>query len=285
MVIYGGEPVDTQVQNLNTMKPQIVVGTPGRVLALVKRDLLNLKALKFFVLDECDKMLKELDMRGDVQSIFKMTPYEKQVMMFSATLPKEIRAVCRKFMNKPFEIFVDNENKLTLYGLQQYFVTLTENEKNRKLLDILDMLQFNQVIIFVKNIVRCIELNKILIESNFPSIAIHGNLQQEERISRYKTFKDFKKRIMVATDIFGRGIDIERVNIVINYDMPESSDTYLHRVGRAGRFGTKGLAITFSSNDEDSKRLNEIQERFLVKIKPLPDTIETSTYSIFNLNV
>jgi len=180
---------------------------------------------------------------------------------------------------------VDNENKLTLYGLQQYFVTLTENEKNRKLLDILDMLQFNQVIIFVKNIVRCIELNKILIESNFPSIAIHGNLQQEERISRYKTFKDFKKRIMVATDIFGRGIDIERVNIVINYDMPESSDTYLHRVGRAGRFGTKGLSITFSSNDEDSKRLNEIQERFLVKIKPLPDTIETSTYSIFNLNV
>ena len=122
-------------------------------------------------------------------------------------------------------------------GLQQYYVELNENEKNRKLNDILDMLQFNQVIIFVRNIMRCSELNKLLLEFNFPSIAIHGQLEQEERysiiytrISRFKTFKEFRKRIMVATDIFGRGIDIERVNIVINYDMPENSDSYLHRV-------------------------------------------------------
>jgi len=140
------------------------------------------------------------------------------------------------------------------------------------------MRQFNQVIIFVKNIVRCVELNKLLIECNFPSIAIHGSLEQEERIARYKTFKEFKKRIMVATDIFGRGIDIERVNIVINYDIPDSSDSYFHRVGRAGRFGTKGLAITFAASTEDETVLKEIQDRFLVKIKPLPDTIETSSY-------
>jgi len=278
MVIYGGEPVDGQVKILNEQKPQIVVGTPGRVLSLAKKNLLNLKNVKFFILDECDKMLKELDMRADVQSIFKFTPIEKQVMMFSATLPKEIRSVCRKFMSKPFEIFVDNEDKLTLHGLQQFYVNLKENEKNRKLNDILDMLQFNQVIIFVKNIVRCVELNKLLIECNFPSIAIHGSLEQEERITRYKTFKEFKKRIMVATDIFGRGIDIERVNIVINYDIPDSSDTYLHRVGRAGRFGTKGLAVTFTSSTEDETVLKEIQDRFLVKIKPLPDSIETSSY-------
>ena len=130
-------------------------------------------------------------MRADVQSIFKATPVKKQVMMFSATLPKEIREVCRKFMIKvfkmlkwfsqPFEIFVDDENKLTLNGLQQYYISLKENEKNRKLNDILDMLQFNQVIIFVRNIQRCIELNKLLNECNFPSIAIHGNLEQEER--------------------------------------------------------------------------------------------------------
>jgi len=277
-VIYGGEPVDGQIKKLNEDKPQIVVGTPGRVLSLAKKGLLNMKNVKFFILDECDKMLKELDMRADVQSIFKMTPVEKQVMMFSATLPKDIRSVCRKFMKQPFEIFVDNEDKLTLHGLQQYYVSLKENEKNRKLNDILDMLQFNQVIIFVKNIVRCVELNKLLIECNFPSIAIHGSLEQEERIARYKTFKEFKKRIMVATDIFGRGIDIERVNIVINYDIPDSSDSYLHRVGRAGRFGTKGLAITFSSSTEDETVLKEIQDRFLVKIKPLPDTIETSSY-------
>jgi ATP-dependent RNA helicase UAP56/SUB2 len=120
-------------------------------------------------------------MRADVQQIFKATPVKKQVMMFSATLPKEIREVCRKFMNKPHEVLVDNENKLTLEGLQQYWVNLKENEKNKKLNEILDMLQFNQVIIFVKNINRCRELNRILNEYNFPSIAIHGDLTQEER--------------------------------------------------------------------------------------------------------
>jgi len=140
------------------------------------------------------------------------------------------------------------------------------------------MLQFNQVIIFVKNISRCRELNKLLNECNFPSIAIHGDLLQSERIERYKTFKDYKKRIMVATDIFGRGIDIERVNIVINYDMPDSSDTYLHRVGRAGRFGTKGLTITFVTSEEDNTILKEIQERFLIKVKEFPETIDSSTY-------
>jgi len=140
------------------------------------------------------------------------------------------------------------------------------------------LLQFNQVIIFVKNISRCKELNKLLNECNFPSIAIHGDLEQADRIDRYKIFKDFKKRIMVATDIFGRGIDIERVNIVINYDMPDSSDSYLHRVGRAGRFGTKGLTITFVATDEDKKTLQEIQDRFLIKVKEFPETIDASTY-------
>lgn len=120
-------------------------------------------------------------MRADVQQIFKTTPVKKQVMMFSATLPKEIREVCRKFMNKPHEVLVDNENKLTLEGLQQYYANLKENEKNKKLNEILDMLQFNQVIIFVKNISRCRELNRLLNEYNFPSIAIHGDLDQEER--------------------------------------------------------------------------------------------------------
>jgi len=104
MVIYGGEPVDGQIKKLNEEKPQIVVGTPGRVLSLAKKGLLNMKNVKFFILDECDKMLKELDMRADVQSIFKMTPVEKQVMMFSATLPKDIRSVCRKFMKQVYRL-------------------------------------------------------------------------------------------------------------------------------------------------------------------------------------
>merc|ERR1712048_1189504 len=107
--------------------------------------------------------------------------------------------------------------------------------------------------IFVKSIQRAVALDKLLVECSFPSIAIHSGLDQEDRIARYKQFKDFQKRIMVSTDLFGRGIDIERVNIVMNYDMPDSSDSYLHRVGRAGRFGTKGLALSFVGNDEEEE--------------------------------
>jgi len=157
-------------------------------------------------------------------------------------------------------------------------VKLQENEKNRKLIDLLDVLEFNQVCIFVKSVARAQELNKLLVECNFPSICIHSAMPQEERIARYKSFKEFNKRIMVATDIFGRGIDIERVNIVFNYDMPENADSYLHRVGRAGRFGTKGLAITFAASAEDSKILDQVQERFEVNITELPDKIEISSY-------
>lgn len=231
-----------------------------------------------FVLDECDNCLEKLDMRGDVQKIFVATPKKKQVMMFSATLSGDIRGVCKKFMSEPHEIFVDDEAKLTLHGLLQYYTKLNENEKNRKANDLLDSLEFNQVVIFVKSVQRAVALDKLLCECNFPSIAIHSGLPQEERIARYKQFKEFQKRIMVATDLFGRGIDIERVNIVINYDCPEVSDSYLHRVGRAGRFGTKGLAITFITSEEDSNVLNQVQERFEVKVGELPDQIDVTSY-------
>ncbi|XP_057371132.1 ATP-dependent RNA helicase WM6 [Daphnia carinata] len=277
-VFFGGLNIAKDEQTLKSNCPHIVVGTPGRILALVRSKKLNLRTLKHFVLDECDKMLEALDMRRDVQEIFRNTPHEKQVMMFSATLSKEIRPVCKKFMQDPMEVYVDDESKLTLHGLQQHYVKLKDNEKNRKLFELLDVLEFNQVVIFVKSIQRCMALCQLLGEQNFPAIAIHRSMTQEERLSRYQQFKDFKKRILVATDLFGRGMDIERVNIVFNYDMPENSDSYLHRVARAGRFGTKGLGITFVSDENDAKVLNDVQERFDVSITPLPDEIDLSSY-------
>merc|ERR1712191_3594 len=172
--------------------------------ALVRSKKLNLRNLKHFVLGECDKMLEALDMRRDVQEIFRNTPHEKQVMMFSATLSKEIRPVCKKFMQDPMEVYVDDESKLTLHGLQQHYVKLKDNEKNRKLFELLDVLEFNQVVIFVKSVQRCMALSTLLGDQNFPAIAIHRSMTQEERLSRYQQFKDFKKRILVATDLFGR---------------------------------------------------------------------------------
>merc|ERR1711862_186842 len=230
----------------------ILIGTPGRVLALTREKDLKLDKLSQFVLDECDKCLDKLDMRKDIQQIFIDTPKKKQVMMFSATMTSETRELCKKFMQDPHEISVDQESKLTLHGLLQYYVKLSEKEKNRKLNDLLDALEFNQVVIFVKSVQRAVALDKLLVECNFPSIAIHSGLSQEDRI--------------------------ERVNIVINYDMPEDSDTYLHRVGRAGRFGTKGLTITFVGNDEDAAVLKKVQERFEVNIGEMPASIDTTSY-------
>ncbi|KAJ7515105.1 hypothetical protein O6H91_23G071400 [Diphasiastrum complanatum] len=297
-VFYGGVSIKSHKELLKNECPHVVVGTPGRILQLTREKDLNLKSVRHFILDECDKMLESLDMRRDVQEIFKLTPHDKQVMMFSATLSKDIRPVCKRFMQDPMEIYVDDEAKLTLHGLVQgcsilvlaklmvydlgglhkHYIKLSEVEKNRKLNDLLDALDFNQVVIFVKSVSRAAELNKLLVECNFPSICIHSGMSQEERLTRYKGFKEGHKRILVATDLVGRGIDIERVNIVINYDMPDSADTYLHRVGRAGRFGTKGLAITFVASASDSDVLNQVQERFEVDIKELPEQIDTSTY-------
>ncbi|XP_023021711.2 ATP-dependent RNA helicase WM6-like [Leptinotarsa decemlineata] len=277
-VFFGGMPIAYDEGVLKNKCPHIVVGTPGRILALVKSRKLVLKNLKHFILDECDKMLELMDMRRDVQEIYRNTPHTKQVMMFSATLDREIRQVCKKFMQEPLEVYVDDEAKLTLHGLQQYYVELKENEKNKKLFELLDVLEFNQVVIFVKSAMRCVALEQLLSEENFPAIGIHRGMNQKERLSRYEQFKDFRKRILVATNLFGRGMDIERVNIVFNYDMPENSDTYLHRVARAGRFGTKGLAITFVSGEENAKILNKVQERFDVAVSELPDEIDLSSY-------
>ena len=277
-VIFGGVNIKQQREQLKEKPPSIIVATPGRCKALAAAGDISLKQCGHFILDECDKMLEQLDMRADVQEIFKMTPHDKQVMMFSATLSKEIRPVCKKFMNDPMEIYVDDETKLTLHGLVQHYIKLSEAEKNRKLNDLLDALMFNQVVIFVKSVQRCTYLDKLLTECNFPSIAIHRGMSQEERLARYKSFKEGHKRILVATDLVARGIDIERVNIVINYDMPDGADTYLHRVGPRRRFGTKGLAITFIASDEDSGVLNAVHERFEVEIKELPEQIDTSTY-------
>ena len=219
-------------------------------------------------------------MRADVQRIFKKTPVEKQVMMFTATLPEETKTVCKKFMRKPVEIIVKEENKEHLEKLQQFYVKLKEDEKNKKLLDVIDKVQFNQVIIFVNNIQRCEALSDILTQNGIPSIAIHADLPQEERIAKFDAFKDFKKRIMVATELYGRGVDFLKVNTVINYDMSTDAEAYVHRVGRAGRFGTKGIAITFISSDEDQKLFDKLLKDYPnIKASALPDEIDKSIYS------
>lgn len=279
-VIFGGKdrPVSndiTLLSNPDTV-PNVIIGTPGRILDLIKRKALKLDKVRHFVIDECDSLLSEPRMRGDCQLIFRETPHNKQVMLFSATLPPEIRPVCKLFTNNPKEIFVDDEQKLRLHGLTQYVARLLEQEKNRKLTQLLDALSFNQVIIFVNTKDRATSLCKLLVDSNFPSIEIHGD--STNRIELLEKFKKFQARILVSTDLMGRGIDVERVNVTINYDFPKTSEDYLHRVNRAGRFGTKGLSISFVSSPTDEEILSQVEARFGNKVPNLPDEIDSSTY-------
>jgi len=280
-VFFGGIPRNVDEKLLKSEDcPHVVVGTPGRVLDLINIKALDVSKLKAFVIDECDKVLGDdsLRMRRDIQSIFRLAPRSKQVLMFSATLNKDVREVCKKFMHDPVEIYVDDEKKLTLEGLLQHYVKLEENAKIGKLVDLLDTLEFNQVMIFLRSTERARALNKYLINANFPSMCIYGGMPQLERIEKLKLFKNFEKRILVSTDLMGRGIDIERVNIAINYDMPKDTDTYQHRIARAGRFGTKGLAISFVASEKDTELLTETQKRFEVEITELPEKLEVRDY-------
>ena len=162
-----------------------------------------------FVLDECDKRCDKLDMRKDIQQISIDSPKKKQVMMFSATMTADTRALCKKIVQYPHEIRMDEESKLTLHGPLHYYVRLSEQEKNRKLNDLLDALESNQVVIVVKSVHRAIALDSLLVEFNFPSIAIHSAISQEDHIERYKQFKDFQKRIMVTRDLWARHRHLE----------------------------------------------------------------------------
>lgn len=252
-VFFGGVPIQDDIEVLSGDKaPHIVIGTPGRIMQLARQKDLKLDNLHFFVLDECDKMLNEPDMRRQVQKIFMSGSAEnRQVMMFSATLSDKAKEVCSLYMKDPFKLFIDQESKLTLHGLSQYYIKLEENQKILKLVELLDNLDFNQVIIFTSEQKYAQKLKEVISKEGFPAIACYRDMPQLERIKVYNQFKAAKFRIMVATDLFGRGIDIEKINIVINFDMTNECDQYLHRVGRAGRFGTKGLAISFISSQKD----------------------------------
>lgn len=276
---FGGTPIDRDIEILRDRMtcPHIVVGTVGRTLYLVRKQHLKLRELKHLVIDECDHMFIHPDSRRDIQEIYFAAPKEKQVMMFSATLPVDLRDECKKLMHNPLEIYADDQ-VLTLDGLQQFYVEVSEQEKIRVLFELMDNISFNQICIFVKTVDRAQYLDRLMVLCNFPSICIHSQLAQGERVARYQAFKNFEKRIMVATDLFGRGIDIERVNVVVNFDMAETPAQYLHRAGRAGRFGTKGACISFLADRMDTQLMEKVKTRFQVDAQLLKQDTDINSY-------
>lgn len=281
-VFFGGIPEEEDIKRIKTECPAIVVGTPGRLSSLIQRKGLDVSQVKHFVVDEFDRCLEDAKMRRDVQTVFIKAPQQKQVLMFSATMTDELRTVALKFMNNPKLISVDRHAKLTLHGLSQFYANLTEGQKLRKLCDILDVVDFNQAIIFVSSVERSEALNKQLEAMKFPSRAMHSRMDQKDRLQIYESCKKNETRIIVSTDLFGRGVDIDRINLVVQFDMASDPDSYLHRVGRAGRFGTKGVTIAFLTEEEkeikrenrkytDNGIMKEVQERFEMQVKELTD--------------
>jgi len=195
-----------------------------------------------------------------VQKVFIAAPRDKQVLLFSATYGVAARAVCRKFTKTPVEVFVDSDTNLTLVGVKQFYKILKDGEKNLALASVLETLDYNQVVVFVRSQKRASALAELLCKCGFPTAAMHGRMPQQVRIKRYENFRTFQSRILVSTDLVGRGIDISHVNVVVNYDMPLSSDAYLHRVGRAGRFGTKGISVSFA--EDGCEVLEDVKKRF-----------------------
>jgi len=263
---FGGLPVSRDVQILTSNCPDIVIGTPGRVLQLIKTKKLNAKYIRHFIIDECDKMLQQLPMRRTVQEIFTATPRDKQVMMLSSTIPKDMRIVCKRFMKDPYEHYMNDVAQMSLQGLQHFYASFQHATKTRDFIGFLSNWRFDQAAIFVSNSKRCDVLAHILTKLDFFATSIHKGLDQNERLSRYKQFTGGSKRILVATNLFGRGMDVRRINLVINYDIPENSENYLHRATRAGRFGAEGKILSLVASEKDAQMLSIMQDELDVEI-------------------
>jgi len=263
--------------------PHILVGTPGRLLALARDEVVDLSGVEYFVVDECDKVLSgegDKKMLVDVQEIFLKTPKTKQTMFLTATLPEELKAFCRRFLRNPVEVLIDDVKKLTLHGLTQYSIRLqTVDEKITRLKELLSDLHYTQAVVFCGTVNKAKFVHQALVDAGLNAAAVHAQMKQSERFGAFDELKDHKKNILVTTKVMSRGIDLDKVNLVINFDTPTCTDEFLHRVGRAGRFNTKGLAITFVTK-EDEEVVAEITDRFGIQLPDAPGTedIDQSLY-------
>ncbi|XP_003742007.1 ATP-dependent RNA helicase DDX39A [Galendromus occidentalis] len=280
---FGGLPLNVNIANIRSSAPNIVVATPGRMRVLVQERYISLRRVRHFILDECDMLLRPTsNMCCDIRYILDHCPEDRQVQMFTATITvpeaeREKRFL--KLMHCPKYILVKKQCELTLSSVLQYRLTLEDEcKKTRALINLLDRIEFNQVAIFVNTVERCCVLCGILEEKNFSAIAVHSNMTQEDRLENFAKFKDFRRRIVVATDLMGRGIDVEFVTFVINYDVPIDEKTYLHRIGRTGRMDRRALAVSFCVSQQDQGVLQDVQEAYGVTLVELPQNLDPEVY-------
>jgi translation initiation factor 4A len=261
----------TAVQNdLRVMQSgiQLVVGTPGRVNDMINRNALKLDQLKLFCLDEADEMLSR-GFKDQIYDVFQYLPANVQVCLFSATMPLEILNLTSRFMRDPVKILVKKE-QLTLDGIKQFYVAVEREEyKLDTLCDLYETLTITQAIIYCNTRRKVDWLTDKMGQRDFTVSAMHGEMKQDERELIMKEFRSGSSRVLIATDLLARGIDVQQVSLVINYDLPSNRENYIHRIGRSGRFGRKGVAINFVT-DEDVRTLREIEQFYNTKVEEMP---------------
>jgi len=245
------------------------VGTPGRVWQLVNEGLLQMKFMRVLVLDEADVMLSE-GFKDKVQEIFRYSPADMQCAIFSATISPEVVDVAGLFMHDPLRILVKPED-VTLKGIQQYFIALEEEHwKFDTLCDLYKDISVAQTIIYCNTRRRVEALAAQMIEDDFSVSQIHGEMSPQERNAVMREFRAGKSRVLIATNVIARGIDIQQVSLVINYELPFEKENYIHRIGRSGRHARKGMAINFVTPGRDVQKMRELESFYSTDISPLP---------------
>lgn len=266
----GGTAVSEDIKVLQ-QGVHVVVGTPGRVFDMISRNHLTANTLRIFVLDEADEMLSR-GFKDQILDIFRTLPGNIQVGLFSATMPEEILKISEEFMREPFKILVDKE-ELTLEGINQYYVAIEhEQYKFETLVDLYENIDIQQAMIYANTKKKVIEIGQKMTESDFTVSLIHGDLPPEGRETIMKDFRTGSTRVLISTDLLARGIDVQQVNLVINYDLPSNFESYLHRIGRSGRFGRKGVAINFVTA-QDSMYLKELEKFYGIEIGEMPQDL------------
>lgn len=263
----GGTSVREDMKALQD-GPQVVVGTPGRVHDMIQRRFLKTDAMKMFVLDEADEMLSR-GFTDQIYDIFQLLPQSTQVVLLSATMPQDVLEVTTRFMRDPVRILV-KKDELTLEGIKQFYIAVEKEEwKLDTLSDLYETVTITQAVIFCNTRRKVDWLTEKLTARDFTVSAMHGDMDQAQRDLIMKEFRSGSSRVLIATDLLARGIDVQQVSLVINYDLPSNRENYIHRIGRGGRFGRKGVAINFVTA-EDVRMMREIEQFYSTQIEEMP---------------
>ena len=271
MEVVGGTNVSECKRELDKT-PQIIIGSPGRVLDMIQKKYLYTDNISTVVFDEADETLS-YGFKLTIYNIIKTIPQTTQICLFSATIPNELLELSENFMRTPQKLLVDKE-ALTLEGITQFYINIRVNDwKYDVLKDLYDTINIAQCIIYINSKNKLMEIYDKLMNDNFPVSYIHGELTSEERKNVMKDFRSGHTRILLSTDLLSRGIDVQQLSLVINFDLPKSKETYIHRIGRSGRYGRKGVAINLVT-DRDINYMKDIESFYDTEIVEMPQNLE-----------